>query len=1255
MGGGGRISTVLSGFVMAGLLAATAGAQVPSLPGSPLPTPRIPFTLTTNGATPDIAVDEEGAAHVVWNEVAPTGSADVLHYCKVPRGSRRCTVEHAFVPPDGEPHFNRESGRPRVAVPSPDEVVVFTFRYPNVVNVDDQGGLGTCTETSNDPSERCYSSSRKTYVYRSFDGGASFGGARVFSHTAPSGDLVVLHPPGAAPQIATVTETTTGGTFFAAAPTDGYARREINLGDEGPDQAYDGTLGVLQDDKLAAAYTDLSHNVYLRPHFDPATSLMDRDAWGPSLAISGDEPRLAGGPGGLYLLYKPRVGTTDRPYTLRRIAATGVLGPAIPLSESGRDINHDLFEDESGRVHAAWVSNAASRAELRYRFAPDGESFSAPLKLGREPTGQINHTGLGAAEDGGGFAVYATGFLSPGAIRLVPFGTAARRRLIDVSIAAIEVTQGIQNDALATRDADPAKPAVFDYPGIKLAALHSTVVRIYANSRRAIAGATVPSLVIRAYKDGRPLSGGALLPDTIPTALPVRPPSVVADAERLSTTTVYTYTLPWQWAQGNVELRAEINPVGLLPAVAECRLCRRDNAFTLRGLVFNPTARIRFQPVGITVNGANPRGFPDPQPLFRAARETSPLPFDLPDYRGAIDMSDLANATQVKEESCFIGVWPCESDVRPITQSERLGFALDRLADWAADKSSSTFPIGAFRRGSTLGGVTRGGTQLFGGRQPLALVGDDRPLTSVAHEIGHGLGRVHADTGSNCGPYTVPGTERTMTSCPGPHPDGSADCGGNTNGQVGEAWPPNNDGALDGMGLDLTRPSPYAVLDPAVPGAPAAYLDFMSYCANTNETTSGGNVPDAWVSIRNWERNLAVGSPSSRRRTARGGGRFVARVAAARGAAARTLRAVALVPLGGKPTIIGVAPDDGAPTPVEASSTYRLVTRDSTGAELATAGAVTEAEHIEGELPIVVVTGRVPAAGAASVDLVAGGEAVAQQVASTSAPKVRITAPRRGATVGRGGSVDIRWRATDADGDPLEAIVEYSTDGGKRFTTLSIGPNKNRVSLRSALLSASGRAHVRVRVQDGFHETVATSSRFTALGAPPSVRISAPAPGIAIAAGAALSLRGEAFDDTGRALNRKRSLQWRIGRRLVGRGGLVSVAGLAAGTHTIVLRARDRRGRVGTASTRVAVEPRPPQFTVLKAPRAVRRKARRVVLRVAAAFDSRLSVGRTRARVGRRPRKVAVRIAPGRGLLVLDLTLASGKLRSTQRLEIPRR
>ncbi|MCW3013646.1 MAG: hypothetical protein JWO02_738 [Solirubrobacterales bacterium] len=1198
------------------------------------------FTISSNGEKPSIAVDEEGTAHVVWNEANNGPVADVMHYCKVPRGARRCTAEQTFVPPDGDPQYNHEFARPQVVLPGPDQVMIFTSRYPNSITLDGTGRPNpVCGEFDPPPALECYTTSTKTWMYRSIDNGASFTPPRVFDHNPPGGDMTVFQfpvpvpgDPGitrAVPFVGSVTETTTGGTFFATGPLDGYARKTLNLGNEGNDRAFFGTIAPLNDTTPAVAFADLQSNVFIRTHPDPSRSLADIGAWTPSVSIKGDEPRLAGGPSGLFLLYKPRLGDRSAPYTLRRFDGRAFVGPAVRISDVPADAWRDVFQDDSGRLHTAWVSRQDTSSaidELRYRFSTDAQNFTQSETIARGARNSIYNVTLGSADDGGGFAVYSTTFSGKGAILLAPFGTTAKRTLIDVSVAGMDITQGIQRRTFATRSPDPARPASFAYDGVNLAGLHATVVRVYANSRRPLAGGAVPPMTLVGFKDGRQLGGGALLPDARPTALPVAAPHVIADADKVSTTSVYTFTLPWQWAQGNVVLRAEINPPGLLPPVAECRLCRNDNAFTVTNIPFKATTRVRFVPAAITVNGAGPNGFPDPSPLFAGARATSPLPFDLPDYQGTLDMSDLANATTVTVKSCFLGIFPCSSSQRAITQSERLGFALSRLGDWATNDSSSVYPIGVFHDGSTLGGVTNGGAQLYGGTQPLSLVRDSRPLTSLAHEVGHGLGRPHA----------------------------GLTCGSNANGQVGEAWPPSDDGALDGIGLDTTKAPPYAVLDAAAAGAPATYFDLMSYCANTNEKTAGGNVPNAWMSLRNWERALVLNAPKLRAAAPRT--TSTARVAVAAQAKPNTLRVQALVPVDGAPSILNVAPDAGGPTPIDPAARYRLIARDAAGKELATAGAVGQLQHVEAAPPIVIVTGRVPAAGAAAVDVVQDGTVVTQQVASKNAPVVRVLSPRQGTTVGQGGRAQIRWRATDADaGDKLTAIVEYSSDNGRTFRTVSIGASKGTLRLPAAMLTASRQARVRVRVQDGFRETVATSGRFVSLGAPPRARIVTPGPGVTtrVEAGSGVTLRGEAFDDAGRALSGP-ALTWRVGKRTIARGDLVVAAGLPPGRQRIVLQAKDRAGRTSIATVLVQMTPRPPLFLALKGPSRLRANARTLTLTVVASYASRLSIGTTKLTVGRTPRKVTVAVKPGSSLLQLTAALSSGRLVSRQTVQIPR-
>lgn len=1188
-----------------------------------------PIILSARGARPSIAVDEEGTAHVVWNE-SNFGSADVLHYCRVPRGAGACVGEQTFVPPDGEAQYNTDTAGPRVVITGPQDISILTFRYPNVVTVNRAGSpLANCYDLYPPPSEECHAGSSNTWIYNSTDGGQTFGTPHVFSHRSPSGDAAVLQVPfsgGSGPLIATVTDTESGGTFFDSAPPDGYARTDANVGDEGRDRAYGGTVAPLNDSIPLTAFSDLSGNLYVREWggVEPRNDIAD---WKPAQRVdAGEEPHLAGGPGGAYLLYRQGTATGRGDSLVLRRYENGAVSPSTLVSDNGGVANADLFEDDSGALHMAWARRDASADTLRYRFSPDGQNFTATESIATAGPSAMWNVDLGAAEDGGGFAVWSSTLSGNGTISIVPFGTQAPRVLIDARPTAIEVTQGIQQADLPRRSTGTSSVSgVISYNGVGLAENRETFVRVYADLRKAIpAGSPVPTMRLYAFSKGQDLSRGGMLPETLPASLPVGPSDQVTDEQRYSPTGAYTFWLPWQWARGDVELRVEINPDGLKPALAECRICRQDNKLSLISLHFQPVTRLTVFPVEVDVNGVRPAGAPNLVPYFKRPGLEVLLP-------QAID---------------FTTATPPIIDIGPqlkgtAKQSDKEAAALQRVRDTASDNkqtSSKVYPFGIFPAGQGAGnGLTNGGP-LFGDNQPASLGQDTRLITSIAHEFGHGMGRVHADTGSNCDPSPKIG-------CPGPHPDGSADCGGNSGGQVGETWPNNNDGALDGIALDTRGPAPFSIFANSAPGNANTRYDLMSYCP------AGGVFEDRdWMSIRNWTRALGLNQPAARAAQARSPVAVIARHAAAHPAASRSLRFYAVADPDGTVSGAYVTPDDGAPTPVDPASPYTLVARAADGRDVATAGALASPVHTrEGNVEL--VAGRVPAGGVASIALVAGGTTVAEQAASKHAPRVRVLAPRRGARVGGGGNVDIRWRATDADRDVLEAIVQYSADGGRTWTTIHSGANSGRARVSSRLLTASRKGKVRVRIQDGFHESLATSAGFVSRGAPPQVTVLTPSKGATLVAGGTLALSAVASDDRGRAITR---IRWRDGRRALGTGERVISSGLAPGRHRITAQARDRLGRTGRASVAVRVAAAAPQLTVLQPPARVSRRARTVSLQVAATFPIRLSVGSQHFAVNTRPHRIRLKVKPGRSLLRLRLILSAAGRRSEVVQLVPR-
>lgn len=1193
------------------------------------------FDVTTNGEQPDIAVDAEGTAHIVWNE-AVSGGADITHYCRVPRRVKKCVVEHKLVPVESEPRFNTDTAGPKVVLFGSEQVAVLTFRYPNVVTVTRDGTRDPNCAENNPAPGFCHGSSSKTYAFYSVDNGATFGAEDVFSHSAPSGDAIPLLadvPVGdgsegadQVPMIATITDTESGGTYFASAPPLGYARDRNNLGDEGPDRAYAGRLAADADKTPVAAFADLGSRIFVRRYggTGPMNSIFN---WpGARQVALGEDPRISGGPGGVHLLYKP-MGGED--YIVRRVNDRSLTG-AIRLSAGGTTANPALFDDDRGALHGAWVTRAPTRDDLWYRFAPDGQTFAPPMRLATDAASSVWNVGLGAAEDGGGFAIFSSSQFDNGRITVVRFGSQTPRRLVDVRVAAVEITQAIQNNEIAER---PLRPGgannTLPYRGVPLAEGQTTVVRVYARLKRPLGlGVRPPAMTLRAFRNGKPLPG-PYLPDNVGTPV-VQADNNVTAADRSNPLAAYTFTLPWQSATGTITLEAEVNPQGLKPGLAECRLCRVDNKLRVTGIQFNPTRALTIVPISLTINGNKPAAYPDSSVPFAGVRAVTPLRIAVPNYRADVDVSDIQRIATLQR--CFLGVIPCTSK-RPITVAEKTSMVRERVNDWADDNqdSSQVFPVGVFPGGQlNAGGLNSGGSinrdgKIYGDDQPVAIVADNRPLTSVAHEIHHGFGRVHAG--------------RT--------------CGSNSGDQVGEYWAPNDDGALNAneFGLDQRTPSPFRPIVAGQTGQPATVFDFMSYCpvgGAANETVH-------WISTLNWTRliNEQRSGPVAARASGNRRELDVARVSAANPAQTRSLRVVALIAADATPVIISVTPDDGAPTPDQGNG-YSFLGRDDSGDEVATGGVVIRAVHQDGIAPSQVVSGRIPAAGVSTVDLLSDGQPIAERIASKNAPKVKLRAPRKGSTVGGRGKVAVRWKASDKDGDALLAIVEFSGDGGRSWRTLDVGPSKGSAAVPAGLFSASRNARIRVRVQDDFHEALATSRRFRSRGAPPASKITAPLKGTSLVAGASLSLAGEAYGSAGNAL-RGRRLVWRDGRRVIGRGERITVTGVGPGKHRISLTARERGGPAGKAKLVVRVAAAVPQFTVLEAPKRISRKARRLKLRAATSFASTLKVGKKRFSLGRKARTVSVRVKPGRGLLALELKLAAGKKRASEIVLVARR
>lgn len=768
-------------------------------------------------------------------------------------------------------------------------------------------------------------------------------------------------------------------------------------------------------------------------------------------------------------------------------------------------------------------------------------------------------------------------------------------RFVDLHAQGLEVTQAVQpGDAAHPFPVSRATATsnVWTYSGLRLAAGHDTVARLYADAGGA-GPAPVAGVDARLYgydAANRALPGSPLMPVGGPHTVADHGSPTVTWSERSDPTEPFAFILPPSWTTGTIRLEGElIAPADVLQT--ECAGCL--NTTTLTSIRFEPTRSITITPVRLTYPGSDP---PTPYSILSAPRAVMPVHWATPDYQGTIDISGPVKADESRED--------------------RAGDVVDLLEDWALFSGRPvSFPVVGISRGfrDPTGQMTDLGVTT---QQAISVVNADRPLSSVAHELGHTLGRLHA----------------------------SASCGGGDNGQRAEGWPPDEIGALQGFGFD-TRPGPPSNGTDKADKSPAGgtfrlypdpgQTDYMSYCSN------GGR----WASVRGWNETFVTDRGAAGRAGARIAGKARPGLLVSGFVSSSGVHIGTIVPRG--TTAVG------APPP---RSSLHLVERARNGRVLADVPIATSLGHVDGAPSLQLFSAVAPDASAASVDVVRDGAVVAHRTRSAHAPSVQLTAPQPGAVVGRGSAVALSWRAADPDHDRLTVTIEYSADAGRHWKTVSVGADTGRASLPSRLLTAARDARLRLRVCDGFNETSVTSGAFRSVGAPPAVTITSPGERTRIADDASLTLRGEAYDDAARSIPAA-GLRWFDGHTLLGRGTSIAVTGLRPGPHAIRLVARDGAGRTGAAAVSVQVDATPPSFLAVRAPASIDRRARELSLRVAASLPATLRVGAQRFPVSRRARTVTLRVrSPGaRRPLALVLELEAWGKRTRATLTVARR
>lgn len=827
------------------------------------------------------------------------------------------------------------------------------------------------------------------------------------------------------------------------------------------------------------------------------------------------------------------------------------------------------------------------------------------------------------------------------------------------------VTQGTQVDDGHLIPSGPARSGA-DYVGVDLVAGKKTAVRLYADAPTSPAG--VPDVVVRlyGYQGGHPLPGSPLSPDSGAATTTVHDAhaggaEIVSDQELVSNANAYTFTLPASWNSGpadpyTIDLTGTLKPYGSGRDAA----CTGKDSFTLKHLSFlyvGGSFNEALTPVAMEVGNVK---VPPVSRVFRYVDALTPLPdiagndfYDPP----TLNLTAIANETNGPCGLPATAPYPGSTSAGSACNSQKNSDTLGLL------ESSVHTPKPAHIVGVTLGtayGLTNG----VPGNYSVVDGSGDRPLTSVAHELFHQFGLQHAS--SECG-----GGQ-----------DGDQDDGG----QISTPWLPlapppitavlnGNDaprgsplvdgtGQLNGIGLDMTS-KPYRFVANNVPqtvdGVPtpethSQIYDLMSYC-----TYVGGGDGGDWLSPRNWDQLIANfgihPASAASAASAAGGGRSAGSGDRPLAATARVdparLSVLGFVTSAGL-DITSVGPQVG-PTPPSggAGASYTLIARGSGNRVIANVPmAATSGGHIDGlapggaglapgEGPLVQITGEVPAAGVQRIQVAHGASVIGTRVRPAQAPQVKVLAPRPGARVGGRGTVLVRWKATNPEHLALTVYVDYSSDAGRTWSTIFGGPNTGRAALPSFYFVASRSARLRVRVSDGFNQPAALSGRFVALGAPPEVTITTDlARGTPVAGDARLQLSGNAVDQGGQTLAGPQ-LRWFDGPFLLGTGAQISAAPLPPGVNHLRLVARDPTGRTASAGLTVVVSAVRLPFLRLRIPPRVRPRAGRLRLQGSSSIPATLTIGRHNFRLTGKPRTFNLLIAPGRGPLLLALSVSA--------------
>jgi hypothetical protein len=414
--------------------------------------------------------------------------------------------------------------------------------------------------------------------------------------------------------------------------------------------------------------------------------------------------------------------------------------------------------------------------------------------------------------------------------------------------------------------------------------------------------------------------------------------------------------------------------------------------------------------------------------------------------------------------------------------------------------------------GSTPGSVAAGLVD------PTDLAGAGRIL---AHEIGHNLGR----------PHTCSAPCRVEGGCVNQHP-----------------------GAHLGVyGVDLENPAVPVYLDPN------AHHDIMSYCPPrwisdiTYEALRDAFRPAVFVS---GETRRVFGNPSGLETEY-----LIASGYIVDGVATITRPFYRLV----YPTGTSDGPGAGP---------YTLELQDGSGTPLFTRYFDNIGDTFDPNEGSGYFREKVPwQTGTARIVISEGQTVLHVTSVSAHAPQVTLLSPNGGEAWPPYGEHTVTWTGSDADGDPLRYILQYSPDGGATWQAVAVNLSGASYALDASRLPGSQQALLRVIATDGANTAQDTSdAAFTVEGKPPTALILYPVTGQRFEPGRPVLLEGSGTDLEDGPLSDDMRFRWRSSiEGELGIGRKLFFEDLLPGRHVITLEVMDSDGFTGSATVAITI------------------------------------------------------------------------------------